>query len=601
VVYWWTLRIWIVVSMLVPYSQSMCHVGDWGGWGSCSVSCGVGQRSRQRDVEGTGSCPLAVDRTFCTAGPCPKVDFDCEVSPWGEWGHCSRSCDDKVHMGYHSRVRTVLSPQIKAGKPCPKLEDGGYCNTFPCPKPQAADCKVSAWGNPTACAVTCGTGTRMEHRTIVTQSIFGGKPCPQLLRSIYCVGSPCPIVDCKVSAWSAMGECDKECGAGHKIMERAVLRKQEGTGKACPKLKKKKHCQIQTCDCVVGDWLAFSQCTKTCGLGTHTRSRPLLKKSFKGGAPCPKLSEPKYCQGKVCPVDCEMGPWGAWSQCTRSCARGKKKRHRAVVHEAKFGGMNCSALHEKKHCNTASCPTDCVMSPWDFNPCSASCNGGYKTGARKVGTPSAAGGQSCPRALSSTRKCNTQLCPRDCVVASWDKWSSCAISIISHRKRRVLAKDLAGGTPCGQLEETKSCLGGAGGAGGGGEAGEAAEGGGVGGAAGAGAAGEAAGAAGAAGAGAGGAGAGTVGGHPGLAAGLEGAYLRQGGGPTAQAVQRGAAAAARSATKMATAPPWVAQLLTPRMLFLGVSAVGVIMLVGMAAAVRACTILLCVLHTILYT
>lgn len=94
------------------------------------------------------------------------------------------------------------------------------------------DCKTSPWQY-TPCNVTCGEGSRVKTRRIVTQPRNGGKPCPTKLRKVEpCVGrcdmsyelTPAQplkriknnLIDfeCHYSAWSAWSPCSKNCGEG---------------------------------------------------------------------------------------------------------------------------------------------------------------------------------------------------------------------------------------------------------------------------------------------------------------------------------------------------------------------------------------------------
>lgn len=47
--------------------------------------------------------------------------------------------------------------------------------------------------------------------------------------------------------------------------------------------------------CEVTEWQEWSACSKTCGYGTHMRTRMQLRAPENGGAPCPVLKEEKLC------------------------------------------------------------------------------------------------------------------------------------------------------------------------------------------------------------------------------------------------------------------------------------------------------------------
>ncbi|KAG8040237.1 hypothetical protein G9C98_000807 [Cotesia typhae] len=48
-------------------------------------------------------------------------------------------------------------------------------------------------------------------------------------------------------------------------------------------------------DCKVGDWEAWSACSRSCGVGETQRVRKITVKPRRGGAPCPPLKETKWC------------------------------------------------------------------------------------------------------------------------------------------------------------------------------------------------------------------------------------------------------------------------------------------------------------------
>lgn len=122
------------------------HVGEWASWdewGSCSETCGVGNRKRRRECEGQG-------------------DYD-------EATHCAPGCS-----GRRRQVEDCLITY------CPL--DGGW--------------STWAWDGP--CSVTCGGGVRVAVRTCTDPSPeYGGEDCEgddQKTRS--CKNTPCLPSEC---------------------------------------------------------------------------------------------------------------------------------------------------------------------------------------------------------------------------------------------------------------------------------------------------------------------------------------------------------------------------------------------------------------------
>ena len=77
-----------------------------------------------------------------------------------------------------------------------------------------------------------------------------------------------------------------------------------------------------------------------------------------GGLECQgEAIEVNTCNTNPCPVDCEWGPYGQWSQCSKSCGRGKKSRTRSVAVPASNGGEKClGRVTEEANCMEQCCP-----------------------------------------------------------------------------------------------------------------------------------------------------------------------------------------------------------------------------------------------------
>eukprot|EP00163_Fabomonas_tropica_P013469 TRINITY_DN24_c0_g1_i1.p1 TRINITY_DN24_c0_g1~~TRINITY_DN24_c0_g1_i1.p1 ORF type:complete len:1967 (+),score=502.53 TRINITY_DN24_c0_g1_i1:169-6069(+) len=110
-----------------------CAVSGWSSWGSCSVSCGGGTQSRTRTVTtaascGGTACPALSESQSCNTGCCP---VNCVVSAWGPYGSCSVSCGG----GIKTRTRTVTTPASCGGTACPSTTDSASCNTQSCGPP----------------------------------------------------------------------------------------------------------------------------------------------------------------------------------------------------------------------------------------------------------------------------------------------------------------------------------------------------------------------------------------------------------------------------------------------------------------------------------
>jgi hypothetical protein len=80
-------------------------------------------------------------------------------------------------------------------------------------------------------------------------------------------------------------------------------------------------------DCIVGEWSGWDQCTKSCDGGTQIARRDIIQHPEHDGEACPvdaSSGEIKHkiqdCNPDPCPQDCQVTSWTPFSDCTLSCA-----------------------------------------------------------------------------------------------------------------------------------------------------------------------------------------------------------------------------------------------------------------------------------------
>merc|ERR1712179_196047 len=160
--------------------------GEWSAWGSCSVTCGGGIKTRKCIGGANGGaygCDGGKSWGICNKNICPAKKVD---GGWSAWGSCTN----------------------------PKPSDypkGAYCYGPSSDRCNTNNCKVdggwSAWGS---CSKTCGGGTRKRSCTNPKPSDYP--------KGAYCYGSSsdrCNTNNCKVDGGcSAWGSCSKTCGGG---------------------------------------------------------------------------------------------------------------------------------------------------------------------------------------------------------------------------------------------------------------------------------------------------------------------------------------------------------------------------------------------------
>ncbi|CAH1800657.1 unnamed protein product [Owenia fusiformis] len=210
-----------------------CRWKSWDQWKftKCSVSCGVGIRSRSRtrgkeySFRYTGTCTGNSREAYterCVNPPCKP---GCKWDPWDQWTYtqCSVSCGVGVRSRSHTRNKrfsygytgncTGNSQEMFTEK----------CENPPCPP----GCKWRSW-SPwilTKCSVSCGSGKRRRTRTRSKQFIIGYTgSCTgnsQESFTLSCDNPPCQK-GCRWSSWSPWrsGKCSVTCGSGTKSRSR---------------------------------------------------------------------------------------------------------------------------------------------------------------------------------------------------------------------------------------------------------------------------------------------------------------------------------------------------------------------------------------------
>ena len=132
----------------------------------------------------------------------------------------------------------------------------------------------------------------------------------------------------------------------------------------------------------------------------------------------PALSATRFCGLAPCAVDCALSSYHPWTQCSASCGGGTKSRIRTVVTAAEFGGNGCASLEETAACKTQICPLDCVVTEFGaWSACSASCGSGTQTRRRSVVNNATDGGAVCPTPLVESQSCNALCCPGSALLA----------------------------------------------------------------------------------------------------------------------------------------------------------------------------------------
>lgn len=107
-------------------------------------------------------------------------------------------------------------------------------------------------------------------------------------------------------------------------------------------------------DCHWGKWSVWTDCSASCDGGQKLRIRVVQGPS----TACKKAdgTEKSGCSTTPCPVNCHWGAWEPWTDCSKSCDKGRKTRYRHK-HEERHAGLECKETNwmEERHCNTKKC------------------------------------------------------------------------------------------------------------------------------------------------------------------------------------------------------------------------------------------------------
>ena len=434
-----------------------CQLGQWSDWSYCSNSCDGGQQFRTRLVEleaqGLGAKPCA-DNSLKEIQPCneevschPRVN--CVLDEWSAWSECSASCEGGEQM----RTRDVALPNAHGGLPCADdVQQLRSCNEQACDT--TVDCAWGEWTSWSACSRSCGGGQQQRDRELAYAPRGAGKLCEANAKSevAACNAQACEEVcsDGEWGEWSAWSACTSSCETGYMLRTRVITKEPNHCGQPAvghvheyQTCNEGVSCDTQVQDCSFGEWTAWGDCTSECN-GIKERTRIFNVFAANGGALCDgPMKEIEACnercqhdREKLAPIDCVLGQWTNWSECSAKCDGGTVERSRDVMVYPKNNGKPCpeSNIHDTKGCNAFPCnqKEPCKWSDWSvWGECSKSCGGGQKTRARSVQHMPKNGGNPCyAQDAVETQACNEQVCgtPTFCTWTPWSDYSGCSSS-----------------------------------------------------------------------------------------------------------------------------------------------------------------------------
>jgi hypothetical protein len=422
-------------------NDETCAMSDWGAWSTCSGHI-AGQTFRDREVVGGKSCAGPLKQTRMCGNPLSK---DCELSEWEDWSKCTAACN-----GREARLRKVSGQAENGGKPC---EDVIWQNR-PCLEQSCGadtDCKMSTWSPWSKCDAFRQS---VRERVVDTPANGKGMRCKDHLKETKDCGLHLGPISCRLAQWGAWDVCDRSCGGGQQYRLRNILDGSHRCG-SCPAqtTKESRPCNTDSCfiprpelDCRLSIWGEWGDCSAECGSGVRFRSRGVEHEAQVGGVSCKgNLKAVGGCQGPPCKkVDCKWSDWDRWSDCSRTCGGGQKRRNRNIAAAPRFGGTPCVAEDKSEvgACNTVSCEGACTDGKWSewttWGICSTSCDAGYQSRSREVALPPSICGQPALGNKMEYTQCPGQkqcIPDRDCQLTEWADWTDCSCSCFGTRQR----------------------------------------------------------------------------------------------------------------------------------------------------------------------
>ncbi|CAK8690487.1 unnamed protein product [Clavelina lepadiformis] len=358
--------------------------------------CGRGRRKRALGCFEEGS-NIMRDIPYCSYGafeeedcevPCP---FDCEMSDWSRWGECgnldegqttpgvevplSLPCGENIQIQF----KYFLDEQKNGGRPCPALDS---LNQIYKSRPCYSECKSKFWfaRGWTKCKPynlryepSCGHGE--QARTVECYSTSGYQKFARLVadkRQCDMDSSPLGARNCSLpcsgkcvfTEWSLWGPCMQldgvmsgrtgTCKSAKRTRTRQIARWLESRDCSPQSLSESEDCRLNVnCFTYRWSWVEWSSCLLSedslCGQGYRKRRARCMRSDDVSVHPskCARNKvtspTPQFESCKVsCPVDCVVGAWSMWTQCSTTCGASRiRTRTRKVLREASKMGRSC--------------------------------------------------------------------------------------------------------------------------------------------------------------------------------------------------------------------------------------------------------------------
>ncbi|XP_059608919.1 spondin-1-like [Phlebotomus argentipes] len=473
-----------------------CDTTQWSPWSSCSVSCGKGERFRQRNYAN----PIVASQNRCNkklqqSGTCygserhcrlggggefqpdtpeanNEVFPECALSDWSEWSECSKGCGRGVRTRTRAYVvRSAMKKCQKASPNPPHLEQTEECFGRNC-SGDIDESPVPPYGR-----VPGSDDEEEEEQEEDNGYNFPKRPGrPGAGR-----GFDRENRECKLTPWTQWSPCNTSCGLGRRMRYRYPIRRgidpNDVYNKAIEFFNRRP--PVDPLDEEPADE----------DMDEDEMEEPEAEEEekpcdsilcFEPGDPCfgEQLLEVVVCgrDQPACddvPAICLLPPTAGTCKTVTNRWFYDFRRGECAI----FAYLGCNGnennFESREECMTACKPShdiqeepqmyraidripirdqtrgevtrDCKVSHWERGLCNVTCGSGFRVKTRRVLRQPLNGGKPCPRKLTRYERCEGACNPQQdlnpswgptrpelCNYSVWSAWSPCRPSCGSH-------------------------------------------------------------------------------------------------------------------------------------------------------------------------